>query len=111
MAVADHVGDKSWAKVTSEVDGISCLPPEASTNSEDDEEEAERGKWTSADVSFVFECVDHEHEEGAGDKFREELTGLGHELGGVGAEDAGCGGLAVAWDCSDIGTTLVYVDG
>jgi len=111
VAVADHVGDKSWAKVTSEVDSISCLPPEASTNSEDDEEEAERREWTSADVSFVFKCVDHEHEEGTGNEFREELTGLSHERGGIGAEDAGGGGLAVAWDCSDVGTTLEDVDG
>lgn len=111
VAIANHVRDESWTKVTSEVDGISGFPAEASTDSKDDEEEAEWSEWASANVSVVLKRVDQEHKEGAGDELGEELARLGHEFGGVGAENAGCSGLAVAWDCSNAGATLEDVDG
>lgn len=84
-------------------------PAEASTNAENDEEEAQRSERTSSNVSIVLDSVDQEHQEGTGDEFGEELTGLGHEVCRICAENA-CGGSRAA-DGSNVRTTLVDVNG
>lgn len=111
MAITEEVRHQSWAEITSQVDSITGLPTEASTNTEDDEEETERCQWTSSNVSLVLECVDHEHEKPTCDEFVEEHAGACHELGRVCAENAGGSGVTEAGDCADAGAALVDIDG
>jgi len=109
VTVTDHVGDETWTEITSQVDGIAGLPSEASTDTEDDEEEAERTKVTSTDVTAVCKSVDKEHKESAGNELGEKLASLGHEWLRVCAENAGCCG--VACDSTDARATFENVDG
>ena len=62
MSIPDHVAHEPWPEVTGEVDRIAGLPAETRANSEDDEEEAQRGEVTGADIPVVLEGVDTEHE-------------------------------------------------
>ncbi|GMG02961.1 unnamed protein product [Aspergillus oryzae var. brunneus] len=90
---------------------VTGLPTEAGADAEDDEEEGEGREGAGAEIGVVFQGEDHEHEDGAGDEFREELARLGHEGGWVGAEDPGCCVGRVTWDGADTGATFVDVDG
>jgi len=110
-AVSERVRGHTWTKVSCKVDGVAGLPAEAGSNAENDEEQTERGQRTGADVAVVFQSVDEEHQERAGDEFREEHARPRHELGWVGAEDTGRCGLAVAGNRSDVLSALVHVDG
>lgn len=69
--VANHVGNETRAKVTSQVDGIARLPAEAGTDAEDEEEQTERRKGSSAGDG-VDEGEDDKLEDGGGHKFGEE---------------------------------------
>lgn len=109
MAVSQHVRDQSRAKIPSQVDGIASLPAEASANPEDHEEQTEWCEVAGTEISVVLEGVDQEHQKPTGDELGEELSRLGHERCGVGAEDACCRG--VASDRADARATLEDVDG
>ena len=65
------------------------LPAEAGANAEDDEEQSQRYQISRPKVAIVFESIDQEHQDRAGDEFGEKLPGFGHELGRVCAEDTG----------------------
>lgn len=65
------------------------LPAEAGADAEDDEEQSQWYQISRAKVPVVFESIDQEHQDRAGDEFGEELSGFGHELGRVCAEDTG----------------------
>ena len=108
VAVAEEIAHESWPEVARQVDGVAGLPAEAGADAEDDEEETQGREGPGADVAVVLEGVDAEHEQRAGDEFGEELARLGHEGGGVGAEDAG--GAGVAPDGADPGAAFEDVD-
>ena len=91
MAVANHVRNKTGAKVTSQVNGVASLPTEASANTEDQEEEAQGHQGASTNVSTVGEGEDDKLQDGASDELGEEHAGPGHESSGIGAEDARSG--------------------
>ena len=74
VAVTQKVGHETWSKITGKVDSITGFPTEACTNSKDDKEQAKRCKRASTDVSVVFQSVDQEHKECAGNEFGEKLT-------------------------------------
>ena len=54
MSVANHVGHQTWAKITSQVDSISGFPPEASSNTKDDKEQAKWRQVSGSNVAIVL---------------------------------------------------------
>ena len=109
VTIAKHIADQARAKVTSKIDSIARFPAEASTNTEDDEEQAKRREIASSDIAIVLEGVDQEHQESASDELGEELTGLGHERRWVGAEDSSTRGRLAHG--ADAGAALEDVNG
>ena len=107
--VANHVGNETRAKVTGEVDSVTSLPAEASTDTEDEEEETEGHHLAGTNVVVVGHGVDAHHEDSRGDDLGEEHASTSHELGRVRAEDASGGSLAA--NSSDTSAALKHVDG
>jgi len=79
MTISEEVRHQARTKVSGEVDGIASLPAKACADTEDDEEESERGQVTGAEVSVVLEGVDAEHQDCAGDELGEEHSSTSHE--------------------------------
>lgn len=92
MAISDHVRNQSRTKITSEVDSIARLPTKASTDTKDEEEKSKRHHVSSIDIVGVSQSKDTEHENAAGDEFREEHACPSHKRGRICAKDPGrCG--------------------
>jgi hypothetical protein len=87
VSIPKEVTHESGTKVSCKINRIASLPTKASTDAEDDEEQAQRRQVPCTDVAIILQRVDAEHENCASDEFREELAGLCHECCGVGAED------------------------
>ena len=109
MAIPNKVGEQSWAKVSSQIDGIASLPSESGANAEDQKEEHEGGKIARAEVAVIFQSENREHEHGTCNELGEKLARLGHEWLRIGAEDTSS--RVCPRDGSDVRAALVCVNG
>lgn len=108
-AIANKVGNETRAEITSQVDGITSLPTQGSTNAKDEEEEGQWQHLTGADVVVIDKGKDDKLKNGAGEKLGEEHAGTGHKRSGVCAKDTG--GSIGAADGSDSGAALEVING
>lgn len=88
VTVSYNVRDKTRAKVTSQVDGITRLPTEASTDSKDQEEKSKGHQVLGVSISGVGHGKNNKHQDTAGDEFGPPHLGPGKEGGRVSTEDA-----------------------
>lgn len=63
VSVAESGAHQPRPKVTGEVDGVSGLPSETSTDAKDHEEETEGGEVARAQVAVVIKGVDEKHQD------------------------------------------------
>jgi hypothetical protein len=132
-AISEHVRHQSRTKVSSEINRIASFPAtvqrgtalaphiqktlrsrhdlQASTNSKDDKEQSQRNKISGSKIPVVFERVDQEHQDRAGDEFGEELASLGHEGCWVGAKNACCRRFGITRHRTDVGPSFEDING
>lgn len=108
-AIANKVGDESRAKITSQVDGVTGFPAQASTNAKDEEEQGKGEHLASANVVVIDQGENDKLENRGGQEFGEEHASAGHEGSRICAEDTSRG--VGAGDGSETGAAFKVVDG
>lgn len=111
MSISNPVSKQSGTEISSQINGISSLPTESSTNAKDQEEQRKRYEVPGSEIRIVLEREDDKHQHRAGDDFRENLARLGQEGLRIRAEDAGGGVVGKPGDRADGAAALELVDG
>lgn len=111
MPIAQHIRHQPGSKVPGKVNRITRFPPEASSNTKDDEEQSKRRQRARAEIPIILQRKDHEHQDRTRQELGKELARLRHKLGRVGTEDTRCCGRRVARHGAEVSSAFEGVDG
>lgn len=92
VAISNNVRCETRTKVTGRVHGITSLPTETGTKSENEEAETEGSKRASGNIVGVVEGENAHHKKGRGNDFRKDGTNTDHKVCRVCAKDTTGGG-------------------